>query len=357
MKNKFKDFFPTDRFSFEDLEVFPCGDKKVAFTQGYYFCPLLPKGDRNVIEFKRIENTFIPQDEKPEKFFELEEKIPKHFYLKVVLDSKPIRMESLPYNEDEESYYSQGLEPKYYPAKSVEVSDDTICKPGDVGYPFFETVSKATELPTFGIKDTLPDFPKTIVYNPNHPGPYSKKTNIFYIYLCSLYLEDNEISRLFYYMTKGSKDPSILVPDPIKQIISNRHQTDKENDKIVAIRNSIGERVYKTTAGAGSKDYKQIDFGNDKSNIFNDIKYNKRNETYQNIYLDSNELTSRVITDSKYLKGDKFVPHQTFPKEDGIPAYQDDRYSFSPYPIIGVSEVKQVRIFVPDDGNSPIVIG
>lgn len=362
-----------DKFSIEDLEVIPCGSNKVTFAQGYYFCPLLAK-EETVVEFKRIKYTYILQDEKPEKFFELKEKKPTHFYLKVVLEDKAMDIESLPYDEDQDSWYSRGLEPKFYKAKSVEISNDEICQPNDVGYPFFEKVSKDSELPTVGYKgrydngsEFTKEFKDVITYEFNKPGAFSKKNKVFYIYFCSLYLEDNIVSRLFYYMAKGSKDPAIVIPNPIKLIISNRHQTDIENDKTVVVRNAVGGRIYKDPEHSQATDFKERDFGDDKNDIYIDIKYNKRNEIYQNMYFDSNGIANRCISDAMVAQDGLFVPNSTVTDttspnlpQSQLPftTYIDDRFTFSPYPIVGISEIKQTTLTSTEGGDySPAIIG
>ena len=364
-----------DKFSIEDLEVIPCGGNKVTFSQGYYFCPLLAK-EETVIEFKRIKYTYILQDEKPERVFDLKEKKPTHFYLKVVLEDKAMDIESLPYGEDQDSWYSRGLEPKFYKAKSVEISNDEICQPNDVGYPFFEKVSKDSELPTVGYKgvydngsEFTKEFKDVITYEFNKPGAFSKKNKVFYIYFCSLYLEDNIVSRLFYYMAKASKDPAIVVPNPVKLIISNRHQTDVENDKTVVFRDAIGNRIYQIIRDSEPKDFKEKDFGNDEGNLYNDIKYNKRNEMYQNMYFDSNGIRNRCISDAKVAVNGVFVPNSTVtditspdipqtPYSLPFSAYVDDRFTFSPYPIVGISEMKQTVLISTEGGDySPAVKG
>ena len=359
MKKKFKDFFPMDKFSFEDLEIFPCGGGRVAFTQGYYYCPVLPKGE-NVIEFKQIKNTFIPQDEKPDKIFELKEKTPKHFYLKVTLDNKPLKIDAKPAIEGEiDSPYDLGEETKYYKPILVEISDDEICQPKDIGYPIFENVNKATEMPLLGTKGTFEYLgsKETIYYENLHPGPFSKKSKVFYIYLCSLYYEDNELSRLNYYMIRMSKDPSIVIPNPVRVVLANRHQTDVQNDRTMVIRNAAGGRVYKSVEGGTSVDYKERDFGDDAGMLFNDIKYNKRNEMYQNIYLDS---LPKPLVDSSVnfdFESKSFKPVQTYPPDNSGSSYIEERMTFSPYPIVGISHILVAKAFIPDNGQTPTVIG
>lgn len=358
--------FPLDRYKFEDLEIFPGGQGKVSFTQGYYYCPAIPK-DSNTVKFYRITHTFNPIDERPTKFFQLEKDKPKHFYFKITPADEPLNIDYVPLEESEvpEDLYRKD---QYYAAKSVEISDDIICQEGDLGYPFVENYDRLKTIMPQGQKsggtfygNTLEDQTEVFTENMIYPGPLNKTEKVFYIYFCSLLYDDEGISRVDYYMTRASFDPSIVIPKPIKRIINNNSKSMSDNLKKLDMYDSIGQKylgeddIYGNLGGQG-----------DSGNFFSSINipasrnYRRRNSENQSTYIDSSYdslfiksaiskgpsafgipdmISSRV--DSQTPKGEPEKPIGSGRR--GV--FTHDSFTISPMPILITSYIQRFEKF------------